>query len=119
MGASPKRCPQEGIPIVEVASTFNQLLQHFPRKTALPETWATDRIVADWYSCPGAGCCPETAFGDLTPPEQLDLPCDPRRRSASQSRLVISELSGVRQSTQYAINTGGQNGARGETKATL
>ena len=26
-----KRCPQEGNPIVQVASLFNQLLQHFPR----------------------------------------------------------------------------------------
>src|ERR1039457_2401006 len=26
-----KRCPQEGNPIVQFASLFNQLLQHFPR----------------------------------------------------------------------------------------
>jgi uncharacterized protein DUF4372 len=26
-----ERCPQEGNPIVQVASLFNQLLQHFPR----------------------------------------------------------------------------------------
>ena len=35
------------------------------------------RRIADWYNCPGAGCGPEMALEDLTPPEQLDYPAIP------------------------------------------
>jgi Transposase DDE domain/Domain of unknown function (DUF4372) len=40
-----KRCPQEGNPIVQVASLFNQLLQHFPRTefAALVKKHAAER----------------------------------------------------------------------------
>src|SRR3954447_4308098 len=39
------RCPQEGNPIVQVASLFNQLLQHFPRTefAALVKKHAAER----------------------------------------------------------------------------
>jgi hypothetical protein len=50
--ASPKRCPQEGNPIVQVASLFNQLLQHFPRTefAALVKKHAAERA-AKGFTC--------------------------------------------------------------------
>jgi hypothetical protein len=46
------RCPQEGNPIVQVASLFNQLLQHFPRTefAALVKKHAAERD-AKGFSC--------------------------------------------------------------------
>jgi Domain of unknown function (DUF4372)/Transposase DDE domain len=47
-----KRCPQEGNPIVQVASLFNQLLQHFPRTefAALVKKHAAERD-AKGFTC--------------------------------------------------------------------
>jgi Domain of unknown function (DUF4372)/Transposase DDE domain len=47
-----KRCPQEGNPIVQVASLFNQLLQHFPRTefAALVKKHAAERA-AKGFTC--------------------------------------------------------------------
>ena len=51
-GSLAKRCPQEGNPIVQVASLFNQLLQHFPRTefAALVKKHAAERA-AKGFSC--------------------------------------------------------------------
>jgi hypothetical protein len=51
-GSLAKRCPQEGNPIVQVASLFNQLLQHFPRTefAALVKKHAAERD-AKGFTC--------------------------------------------------------------------
>jgi len=51
-GSLAKRCPQEGNPIVQVASLFNQLLQHFPRAefAALVKKHAAERD-AKGFTC--------------------------------------------------------------------
>jgi len=51
-GSLAKRCPQEGNPIVQVASLFNQLLQHFPRTefAALVKKHAAERA-AKGFTC--------------------------------------------------------------------
>jgi hypothetical protein len=51
-GSLAKRCPQEGNPIVQVASLFNQLLQHFPRTefAALVKKHAAERD-AKGFAC--------------------------------------------------------------------
>ena len=51
-GSLAKRCPQEGNPIVQVSSLFNQLLQHFPRTefAALVKKHAAERD-AKGFTC--------------------------------------------------------------------
>src|ERR1700693_5886747 len=51
-GSLANRCPQEGNPIVQVASLFNQLLQHFPRTefAALVKKHAAERD-AKGFTC--------------------------------------------------------------------
>ena len=51
-GSLAQRCPQEGNPIVQVASLFNQLLQHFPRTefAALVKKHAAERD-AKGFTC--------------------------------------------------------------------
>ena len=51
-GALATRCPQEGNPIVQVATLFTQLLQHFPRTkfTALVKKHAAERD-ANGFAC--------------------------------------------------------------------
>jgi hypothetical protein len=51
-GSLARRCPEEGNPIVQVASLFNQLLQHFPRTefAALVKKHAAERD-AKGFTC--------------------------------------------------------------------